>query len=226
MCVLLVKKNLNIFLLFFYVSLISCVCILNQLEHGIDVTIKNQDSKTALDLSTADDIKVLLEEAMPRQTIATLTVVRSSNSLGGKLAKRDTSQTREQSTIVGAVSQPIVAKTSDASKETATSSLSNVSSNSVIHLQTITETGDGCMDLDSEQTRNQFNMDQMSVKKFLNRLDESFESLYLGIFEQEKITMEILAEMTSEQLKEIGISAYGARYTIMNGIEKYYKQGM
>ena len=96
---------------------------------------------------------------------------------------------------------------------------------STISLQTVSESGDGCMDLDSEQTRNQFDTANMTVKAFLTRVDESYDRLYGQLFEDEQITMEILAEMSNEQLREIGIAAYGARHKILKGVEKFYKQG-
>lgn len=208
------------------------MCVL-LLEHGIDVTIKNQDGKTALDLAVAEDIKILLEEAMPRQITSTKqsTSKSLSNSIGkiGSIRPRDASQTREQSAIAGALSpsgsgNDLASSYNGSSNSNLNTHHNDFYSQSLYSLQSISETGDGCMDLDSEQSRNQVNTDQMTIKNFLNRIDESFEKLYLKIFENEKITMEILAEMTNDQLKEIGINAYGARYKIMKGVEKYYKQ--
>jgi tankyrase len=40
------------------------------------------------------------------------------------------------------------------------------------------------------------------------------------IFDREKITMDILVEMNHDDLKEIGITAYGHRHKIIKGIEK------
>ncbi len=92
-------------------------------------------------------------------------------------------------------------------------------------LVSINESGDGCMDLNSEQTRQQHHTDQMTMTEFLNKIDTSYVSLYLNMLEREQISVEILAEMTHEHLKEIGISTYGARHKILSGIEKFYKQG-
>lgn len=39
-------------------------------------------------------------------------------------------------------------------------------------------------------------------------------------FEREQITMDIIAEMGHEELKEIGINAYGHRHKIIKGVEK------
>lgn len=38
------------------------------------------------------------------------------------------------------------------------------------------------------------------------------------LFDREQITMEILAEMGHEDLKQVGVSAYGFRHKILKGI--------
>lgn len=52
----------------------------------------------------------------------------------------------------------------------------------------------------------------------------SFNSLGLEplceLFEREQITLDILAEMSHEDLKQVGVSAYGYRHKIIKGIEK------
>lgn len=44
------------------------------------------------------------------------------------------------------------------------------------------------------------------------------------IFEREDITLDILAEMGHEELKTIGINAYGHRHKLLKGIEKLLSQ--
>lgn len=53
-----------------------------------------------------------------------------------------------------------------------------------------------------------------SVANFLASL--GLEHL-LDIFEREQITLDILAEMSHEDLKQIGISAYGFRHKLIKG---------
>lgn len=38
------------------------------------------------------------------------------------------------------------------------------------------------------------------------------------LFEREQITLEILAEMGHEDLKQVGVSAYGFRHKILKGV--------
>lgn len=40
------------------------------------------------------------------------------------------------------------------------------------------------------------------------------------LFEREQITLDILAEMSHDDLKQVGVSAYGYRHKIIKGIEK------
>ena len=57
-----------------------------------------------------------------------------------------------------------------------------------------------------------------------------FKSLYLlcslsleslrEVFEREQISVEILSEMGHEDLKQIGITAYGHRHKLIKGLEK------
>lgn len=53
-----------------------------------------------------------------------------------------------------------------------------------------------------------------SVSKFLQSLN--LEHL-LDMFEKEQITLDILAEMGHEDLKQIGVSAYGFRHKLIKG---------
>ena len=57
----------------------------------------------------------------------------------------------------------------------------------------------------------------MSVSSFLANM--GLEQLR-DIFEQEQITMDILVEMTNDELKDIGIIAFGHRKKILKGAEK------
>lgn len=60
-------------------------------------------------------------------------------------------------------------------------------------------------------------LETMSVGSFLSNI--GLEQLR-DIFEQEQITMDILVEMGHDELKDIGINAYGHRHKILKGVEK------
>ena len=55
-------------------------------------------------------------------------------------------------------------------------------------------------------------IDSMSVSAFLNSV--GLEQL-VCVFDKEQITMDILVEMGHDELKEIGINAYGHRHKIL-----------
>ena len=46
----------------------------------------------------------------------------------------------------------------------------------------------------------------------------------IDLFEREQITLDILAEMGHDDLKQIGVSAYGYRHKLIKGIEKLISQ--
>lgn len=60
-------------------------------------------------------------------------------------------------------------------------------------------------------------VDNISVSSFLTSI--GLEQLR-DIFEKEQITMDILVEMGHDELKDIGINAYGHRHKILKGLEK------
>ena len=59
---------------------------------------------------------------------------------------------------------------------------------------------------------------------FLNKLLINFFSLSLEqlreVFEREQVSVDILSEMGHEDLKQIGITAYGHRHKLIKGLEK------
>ena len=60
-------------------------------------------------------------------------------------------------------------------------------------------------------------IENLDITTFLDRIGLSE---LRDIFERELITLDILVEMGQEELKEVGINAYGHRHKILKGIEK------
>jgi tankyrase len=56
---------------------------------------------------------------------------------------------------------------------------------------------------------------ESNISSFLSSLQ--LEHL-IDVFEREQITMDILAELGHEDLKQIGVTAYGFRHKILKGI--------
>jgi len=76
--------------------------------------------------------------------------------------------------------------------------------------------GDGCSDNNPREMMDT-TIEDFSVAGFLVSI--GLDQLK-DIFEKEQITMDILIEMGHEELKDIGINAYGHRHKILKGVEK------
>ncbi|XP_013391608.1 tankyrase-1 isoform X2 [Lingula anatina] len=153
------------------------------LAHGADPTMKNQEGQTPHDLTTAEDVKVLLQDAMPPALMPPTTTKAAVPTLAGPVGASN-----GLDNLVGAVggigiSQP--------------------------------NTGDGC--IDRGRIEGEKDLENMSVASFLSSI--GLDQLK-DIFEREQITMDILVEMRHDELKDIGINAYGHRHKILKGIEK------
>ena len=85
----------------------------------------------------------------------------------------------------------------------------------------ISQLGDGCCSSDkhtgSETLATPMSIENLDITTFLDRIGLSE---LRDIFERELITLDILVEMGQEELKEVGINAYGHRHKILKGIEK------
>lgn len=70
-----------------------------KLNHGADPTIKNQEGQTPYDLTTADDVKSLIEAAMPQHNFNLSAV----NSSGGASSANTNEQLSSQAKTAGYV---------------------------------------------------------------------------------------------------------------------------
>jgi hypothetical protein len=62
----------------------------------------------------------------------------------------------------------------------------------------------------------------VSVRIFLTRhlAYRHIDEMRVQVFDREQISVDILAEMGHEDLKQIGITAFGHRHKLLKGIEK------
>ncbi|XP_033632864.1 poly [ADP-ribose] polymerase tankyrase-1-like [Asterias rubens] len=179
------------------------------LAHGADPTMTNQEGQTPLDLATADDVRSLLIDAMPLGSApttakgltpttpiknSTLIPAPSSRRPGPGLASDDVDTAQGAVGGVGAAATPAV-------KQVVTST---------------SQTGDGAADSGSSESSTGNPLD-ISIGAFLRgvQLDHLRE-----IFERELISMDVLLDMGHEELKEIGINAYGHRHKVIKGMER------
>ncbi|XP_061656623.1 poly [ADP-ribose] polymerase tankyrase-1 [Syngnathoides biaculeatus] len=173
------------------------------LAHGADPTMKNQEGQTPLDLATADDIRALLIDAMPPDALPSClkpqaTVVSASVVTGGATG--------------GVVISP---SPSPSSCLSAASSIDNLSTPlGDITVGGATGTADGASGSDRKEGETLLDM---TINHFLKSL--GLEHLR-DILQREQISLDVLADMGHEELKEIGINAYGHRHKLIKGIER------
>uniref|UniRef100_UPI0025AE8597 poly [ADP-ribose] polymerase tankyrase-1 isoform X1 n=1 Tax=Doryrhamphus excisus TaxID=161450 RepID=UPI0025AE8597 len=173
------------------------------LAHGADPTMKNQEGQTPLDLATADDIRALLIDAMPPDALPSClkpqaTVVSASVVTAGATG--------------GVVISP---SPSPSSCLSAASSIDNLSTPlSDITVGGATGTADGASSSDRKEGDTLLDM---TINQFLKSL--GLDHLR-DIFQREQISLDVLADMGHEELKEIGINAYGHRHKLIKGIER------
>ncbi|PKU45903.1 tankyrase-1 [Limosa lapponica baueri] len=163
------------------------------LAHGADPTMKNQEGQTPLDLATADDIRALLIDAMPPEALPTCF--------------------KPQATVVSA---SLISPASTPSCLSAASSIDNLTGPlAELAVGGASNAGDGAAG--TERKEGEVSGLDMNITQFLKSL--GLEHLR-DIFETEQITLDVLADMGHEELKEIGINAYGHRHKLIKGVER------
>ncbi|XP_026995835.2 poly [ADP-ribose] polymerase tankyrase-1 isoform X2 [Tachysurus fulvidraco] len=163
------------------------------LAHGADPTMKNQEGQTPLDLATADDIRALLVDAMPPDALP--------------------SCFKPQATVVSAT---VISPASTPSCLSAASSIDNLAG-PLAELSASGASGPADGATGAERKEGEITILDMNISQFLKSL--GLEHLR-DIFEREQITLDVLADMGHEELKEIGINAYGHRHKLIKGIER------
>lgn len=164
------------------------------LAHGANPFLTNQEGQTAYDLSTAEDVKSLLQDAMfARQplNVSTSNIIPVSSAPVGESTELITLPSGNQ------VELPVMMPTSSRS------CLSPIQGIECDVANNIKE--------EEKPVQNDFN----DISGFLSKL--KLEHLN-ELFEKEQITLEILAEMGHEDLKNVGVTAYGYRHKILKGI--------
>ncbi|XP_061887073.1 poly [ADP-ribose] polymerase tankyrase-1 isoform X2 [Entelurus aequoreus] len=173
------------------------------LSHGADPTMKNQEGQTPLDLATADDIRALLIDTMPPEALPCClkpqaTVVSASVVTAGATGGMVISPSSSPSSCLSAAS----------SIDNLTMPLGGITVGGA------TGTADGASSSNRKEGDTLFDM---TINQFLKSL--GLEHLR-DIFQREQISLDVLADMGHEELKEIGINAYGHRHKLIKGIER------
>uniref|UniRef100_A0A7R9CVM7 Poly [ADP-ribose] polymerase n=1 Tax=Timema cristinae TaxID=61476 RepID=A0A7R9CVM7_TIMCR len=162
------------------------------LAHGADPFLKNQEGQSPADLASAEDVRCLLQDAMA--THPTHPVPRPSS-----IAAPPTSPAVATETVI----MPSGASMTLCIPMARGSPLPGA---------------EGCS-APSEQVKTEGTAPEniTTVSGFLHSL--GLEHL-LELFEREQITLDILAEMSHDDLKQVGVSAYGYRHKLLKGIDK------
>uniref|UniRef100_A0A8C1MQW2 Poly [ADP-ribose] polymerase n=1 Tax=Cyprinus carpio TaxID=7962 RepID=A0A8C1MQW2_CYPCA len=162
------------------------------LAHGADPTMKNQEGQTALDLATADDIRALLMDAMPPDALPSCFKPQATVLSSALISPASTPSCLSAASSIDNLAGPLC----DGASGGATGPADGAAG-------TERKEGDAVLD--------------MNISQFLKSL--GLEHLR-DIFEREQITLDVLADMGHEELKEIGINAYGHRHKLIKGIER------
>ncbi|XP_037282479.2 tankyrase isoform X1 [Rhipicephalus microplus] len=166
------------------------------LAHGADSTMKNHEGQTPLDIAAAEDVRCLLTDAMPPHALP-------------PSAKASTVQSQCPPNGLGA--NPLSALSLEALEAEIPAAMSLLSTQRAGHVREGSAASEGAAPLAELATQN---------KEFLQFLTNIGLGHLCELFEKEMITIDILAEMGHEELKQIGVSAYGHRHKLMKGIEK------
>ncbi|XP_018580221.1 tankyrase [Anoplophora glabripennis] len=173
------------------------------LAHGADPFLKNQEGQAPVDLASADDVRCLLQDAMAsQQGVATTS---APPSRAPSIALSHTPSPPLPSTVN--------AETVIMPSGAAVQLLVPVGSRNSVSMGA----AEGCCSTTKMESSESEVGGICSVANFLASLN--LEHL-LDIFEREQITLDILAEMSHEDLKQIGISAYGFRHKLIKGMER------
>uniref|UniRef100_A0A8C7Z3E4 Poly [ADP-ribose] polymerase n=1 Tax=Oryzias sinensis TaxID=183150 RepID=A0A8C7Z3E4_9TELE len=168
------------------------------LEHGADVNAQDKGGLIPLHNAAsygADDIRALLMDAMPPDALP--------------------SCFKPQATVVSA---SVISPASTPSCLSAASSIDNLAG-PLTELAAAAAGTSGVADgaTGSDRKDGEMAVLDMNISQFLKSL--GLEHLR-DIFEREQITLDVLVDMGHEELKEIGINAYGHRHKLIKGVER------
>lgn len=82
--------------------------------------------------------------------------------------------------------------------------------------------GDGS-DRPLRDSSNRAAWEDVSIEEFLSGIE--FDHLYLPTFQREQITIDILVDMSHEDLQSIGVTAFGHRHRILKKVKELVHSG-
>ncbi|KAJ9596393.1 hypothetical protein L9F63_012556 [Diploptera punctata] len=175
-----------------------------------DPFLKNQEGQTPVDLASAEDVRCLLQDAMASQQNVPTTSATAPASRPPSIAVSSPTPS-----LAAALSPPVATETVIMPSGASMTLCIPVSRGCLSPMPA----AEGCCA--AEQVKPEGGVQDMgnvaTVAGFLASL--GLDHL-LELFEREQITLDILAEMGHEDLKQVGVSAYGYRHKLLKGIDK------
>jgi tankyrase len=208
------------------------------LAHGADPFAKNQEGHTPIDLAVAEDVRSLLQDAMT-----------TAQSLPVTLSVKMTPGTMKTPSVIQCPALPSPGGSTSSNNASGSNSTSNASAGVsgdsdvpvanetvimpsgnpfLIPIRSLLSSGGG----DGEATPGanasissaviaaEAELKKERIKAVVNFLTTLGLDHLKDTFEREQISLEILAEMTHEDLKGIGVVAYGHRHLLLKGVDK------
>ena len=207
--------------------------------------MKNQEGQTPLDLSTAEDVKCLLQDAMtqhlPPSSSASPSVLPAFNPSprGSSIATGSSStnpsgasanaaaSTMPETLVLPSGNAAVIAAPCPSPPANLTplpllvlggdhtaSTTSPIASNGA-------QVGDGCSDSTAQEQSTLVAGSSGNATSASSTIVSFLATLGLEhlreIFEREQVTIDILLEMGHEELKQIGVHAYGHRHRLLKG---------
>jgi len=205
------------------------------LAHGADPFMKNQEGHSPLDLAVAEDVRSLLQDAM---TTSQSLPVTTKNISADKINGISSNTVAKTSTLTEPTAASDAAAKGGSVEDSKNASPIAVANETVIMpsgnpfllpIRSLLSSGGGDGEqpsdhIDDMENRDNSNDERRHEKAKLKAMIEFLCSLGLDhlkeVFEREKICLEILAEMGHDDLKGVGIAAYGHRHLLLKGIDK------
>ena len=190
------------------------------LAYGADPHSETRDGLKPIDLVSQEDLRVLLKDAMDRGNAIGGNAV-AGNAIGGSSGNTKNSRNSKNRR-----------NHSQALTQSGDNLSSSVRSSSLLSFSNVPSSVPTSVRRNSRKNHiprplNEYEFDNINdpfviVKDFLASIN-LMECA--AVLQHERITMEIMKDMDHESLKELGISAYGDRHSIMKHAGDYNKNG-
>lgn len=196
------------------------------LAHGADAYMKNQEGQTPIELATADDVKCLLQDAMAT-SLSQHALNASTQSLASTLPAQDGAAGANSAAAVPCTGSASGSASALLAPTTETVLLPSGASMTLsvpvpLPLNSCATRLSPAQGAEAHGAESSSSEELLSDPESITNVSSFLSSQQLHhlieLFEREQITLDILAEMGHDDLKQVGVSAYGFRHKILKGI--------